>query len=124
VDRKGQGAVRAGPENKYTFEEEAMPFKPSEKEEEYILRQEWDRRKMVEQERQNLLAKEERERLKKLHHMKCCKCGMEMISLDFKGITVDRCTNCEGLYLDKGELEAILSKDKSVIDRVFNAFRE
>jgi len=62
-----------------------MPFKPSEKEEEYILRQEWDRRKMVEQEKQKLLAKEEKERLKKLHHMKCCKCGMEMISLDFKG---------------------------------------
>jgi len=62
-----------------------MPFKPSEKEEEYILRQEWDRRKTVEQERQKLLAKEEKERLKKLHHMKCCKCGMEMISLDFKG---------------------------------------
>jgi Zn-finger nucleic acid-binding protein len=57
-------------------------------------------------------------------HMKCCKCGMEMISLEFKGITVDRCTGCEGLYHDKGELEAILKKDKSVIDRVFNAFRE
>jgi Zn-finger nucleic acid-binding protein len=47
-----------------------------------------------------------------------------MISLDFKGITVDRCTGCEGLYLDKGELEAILNKDKSVIDRVFKAFRD
>lgn len=101
-----------------------MGFKPSEKEEEYILRQEWDRRKQVEQERQNRLAKEERENLKKLHYMKCPKCGMEMISLDFKGIVVDRCTNCEGLYLDKGELDAILKKDKSVIDRVFNAFRD
>jgi len=67
-----------------------MGFKPSEKEEECILRQEWDRRKKAEQEKQNRLAKEERERRKKLHHMKCCK--------------------------DKGELEAILTKDKSVID--------
>jgi hypothetical protein len=101
-----------------------MGFKPSEKEEEYILRQEWDRRKQVEQEKANRLAKEEREHLKKLHFMKCPKCGMEMISLDFKGVVVDRCTGCEGLYLDKGELDAILKKDKSVIDRVFNAFRD
>jgi Zn-finger nucleic acid-binding protein len=115
-------AIRRG--KTIPFEEEAMGFKPSEKEEEYILRQEWDRRKKAEQEKQNLLDKEEKERLKKLHHMKCCKCGMEMISLDFKGITVDRCSGCEGLYLDKGELEAILKKDKSVIDRVFKAFRE
>jgi uncharacterized protein len=101
-----------------------MGFKPSEKEEEYILRQEWDRRKKVEQEKQSHLARSERERLMNLHHMKCCKCGMEMISLGFKGITVDRCTGCEGLYLDKGELEAILNKDRSVIDRVFKAFRD
>lgn len=105
-------------------EGEARGFKPSEKEEECILRQEWDRHKKAEQEKQNRLAKEERERLKKLHHMKCCKCGMEMISLEFKEITVDRCPGCEGLYLDKWELEAILNKDKSVIDRVFNAFRD
>ena len=101
-----------------------MGFKPSEKEEEYILRQEWERRKKVEQEKQNRLAQEEKERRKALHHMKCCKCGMEMIGLDYKGITIDRCTGCEGIYLDKGELEAILNLDKSLIDRVFKAFRD
>lgn len=101
-----------------------MGFKPSEKEEEYILRQEWERKKVAEQEKQDQLAKEEKERRKNLHHMKCCKCGMEMVSLEFKGITVDRCTGCEGIYLDKGELEAILSKEQSVIDRVFGVFRD
>lgn len=101
-----------------------MGFKPSEKEEEYILRQEWERKKVAEQEKQNQLAKEEKERRKNLHHMKCCKCGMEMVSLEFKGITVDRCTGCEGIYLDKGELEAILDKEQSVIDRVFGVFRD
>lgn len=101
-----------------------MGFKPSEKEEEYILRQEWERKKVAEQEKQNQLANEEKERRKNLHHMKCCKCGMEMVSLEFKGITVDRCTGCEGIYLDKGELEAILDKEQSVIDRVFGVFRD
>ena len=33
-----------------------MGFKPSEKEEEYILRQEWDRRKQAEQEKASRLA--------------------------------------------------------------------
>jgi hypothetical protein len=48
-----------------------MGFKPSEQEEEYILRKEWERRKKVEEEKQKHLAREERERLKALHHMKC-----------------------------------------------------
>ncbi len=101
-----------------------MPFKPSDQEEEYILRQEWDRKKRAEEEKRKRLAEEEKTRLRELHHMKCPKCGMELLSLDYKGITVDRCSGCEGLYLDKGELEAILKLDKTFIGRLFEAFRE
>ena len=101
-----------------------MGFKPSDQEEEYILRQEWDRRKKAEEEKRNRLAEEEKRRLRELHYMKCPKCGMELLSLDYKGITVDRCSGCEGIYLDKGELESILKLDKSFLGRLFEAFRE
>jgi hypothetical protein len=60
------------------------------------------------------LAKEElraREELKKLHWMCCPKCGHQMDEQDLKGILVDVCTLCEGIYFDRGELEDLLKKN-------------
>jgi hypothetical protein len=53
---------------------------------------------------------EERERLKKAHFMKCPKCGHDLKEENVGGVTVDRCTFCEGIYLDAGELEALFLK--------------
>jgi hypothetical protein len=53
---------------------------------------------------------EERKRLRDLHYMKCPKCGHDMKAEDVVGVEVDRCTFCEGLYLDAGELEQVFSK--------------
>lgn len=47
----------------------------------------------------------ERKRLKDLHYLKCPKCGHDMKEEAVEGVTVERCTFCEGLYLDAGELE-------------------
>jgi len=54
--------------------------------------------------------------------MKCCKCGMEMISLDFKGSPSIDARTARG-STRQGGTRAILNKDRSVIDRMFNAFR-
>lgn len=53
---------------------------------------------------------DERRKLKELHYMRCPKCGHELKPEDFGGVTVDRCTFCEGVYLDPGELEQIVLK--------------
>ena len=53
---------------------------------------------------------DERKRLKDLHYMKCSKCGHDMAEEDLEGVKVDRCTFCEGIFLDAGELDAILLK--------------
>ena len=37
--------------------------------------------------------------------MKCPSCRTDLKSLDFKGITLDHCDQCDGLWFDKGELE-------------------
>ena len=42
------------------------------------------------------------------HWMKCPKCGKEMEEVTLAGIKVDQCTNCMGIYFDKGELELLL----------------
>ncbi|MBN1610108.1 MAG: zf-TFIIB domain-containing protein [Polyangiaceae bacterium] len=100
-----------------------MPVRPTDKEQEYFARQEFERRKKAEQERQDALAQAERARLQKLHYMKCPKCGMDLVEIDYRGLKVDKCTGCEGVWLDPGELESVSAMDRPSLDRLFSVFR-
>ena len=42
------------------------------------------------------------------HWMRCPKCGERMEEIGLAQIKVERCTGCQGLYLDHGELETLL----------------
>jgi len=48
------------------------------------------------------------EELKRLHWMRCPKCGHPMAETDLPPVKVDTCTVCEGIYFDRGELETLL----------------
>jgi hypothetical protein len=100
-----------------------MPAKPSANEEEYFARQEAERRRKLAEERQTKLLAEERERERALHFMKCPKCGMPLEEIAFGDVRVDRCFSCEGLWLDKGELEVIQNKEGGFMGRLLNVFR-
>ena len=52
----------------------------------------------------------ELQRLKDLHFMKCPKCGHEMKEEALEGVKIDRCSFCEGIYFDAGELDQVLLK--------------
>src|SRR5262245_34677855 len=52
----------------------------------------------------------ESRRLRELHWLKCPKCGHDMSALTIEGIEVDRCGTCDGLFFDRGELDALLLK--------------
>ncbi len=39
--------------------------------------------------------------------MECPKCGAEMEILDFKGVEIDRCTRCRGIWFDRLEVESM-----------------
>lgn len=99
-----------------------MVWKPSEKEEEYFARMEFERKKKEEEEKHRKLAEEEKTKLKESHFMKCPKCGMKLIEIDYKGIKIDRCSGCEGIWLDAGELEVISKMEKTGMDRFFSIF--
>ena len=99
-----------------------MPIKPSEKEEEYFARQMFETKQKVEQEKQQNLAEVERQKAKELHFMKCPKCGMNLVEIDYKSIKVDRCSSCEGIWLDTGELARIVKLEKGALDRLFSVF--
>jgi hypothetical protein len=100
-----------------------MPVRPSENEEEYFARQEFERRKQAAADRQARIQVEEREREKALHYMKCPKCGMQLEEISFGDVQVDECFNCGGTFLDKGELEKIRQKDAGFMGRLFSMLK-
>jgi len=93
--------------------------KPTESEEEYIARIEYQRRKRVEEEKHREMAEQERLRRKELHFMHCPKCGMKLIEVDYKSLKIDRCSACDGIWLDAGELEAAVELERGLLGRIF-----
>ncbi len=100
-----------------------MVDKPSTQEEEYFAKQEYEKKRKLLEQHQTTLAAEEKKRLRELHYMRCPKCGMELIQIDYKTISVDRCSQCEGLWLDAGELKQIIEVERTALDKLFRVFR-
>jgi hypothetical protein len=53
---------------------------------------------------------EETKRLRELHFLKCPKCGHDMKEETLDNVAIDRCTRCEGVFFDAGELERAYMK--------------
>jgi Zn-finger nucleic acid-binding protein len=43
---------------------------------------------------------------------------MELIEVEYKTLKVDRCSACDGVWLDAGELEAAVKLEKSALSRI------
>ncbi len=100
-----------------------MIYKPSEKEEEYFKKQEIERLRKLQEEKKKLLKEEERKKLKELHYMKCPKCGMDLQEIEYKDIKIDKCFSCEGIFLDKGELEQVIRKEgEGILKKISKIF--
>ncbi len=101
-----------------------MSQKPSVKEDDYFFRLEIKRRKQAEQEKMARIDAQEKKNLKELHYMHCPKCGQQLFEIDYKGIAVDKCSQCDGVWLDAGELEQISKLEKNKMDSWFNVFKK
>lgn len=99
-----------------------MTIRPSENEDEYFLRQELEKRRDAVQQKQAELEEGERERLKELHFMRCAKCGAELQEVEFRGVKIDKCFSCGGVYLDDGELEQLAGRP-GWFDSMLKAFK-
>jgi hypothetical protein len=67
-------------------------------------------REKREKERAAQEAQAESKRLRDQHFMRCPKCGHEMKEEELDGIKIDRCSFCEGIYFDAGELDQIFQR--------------
>jgi Zn-finger nucleic acid-binding protein len=47
--------------------------------------------------------------------MRCPSCGGELLELDRSGVRIDACRQCRGVWLDRGELERILERERQVL---------
>lgn len=100
-----------------------MPVKPSEAEEEYYARLEFEKLKKAEAAKREQMEAAECAKLKELHHMCCPKCGMGLIEMDYHGIAVDKCSGCDGVWLDAGELEQVSKMEQGALDKWFGVFK-
>src|SRR5436189_373304 len=84
-----------------------MAEKPSKNEEEYFARRDADLMRQQRATAQQAAAAAER----RSHHMKCPKCGYDLITGEWHGIEIDQCTHCHGIWFDAGEAESLLAHD-------------
>ena len=99
-----------------------MPVKLTEQEEEYFARLEFERRRKVLDERETQAAEEERLRILAIARGRCPKCGAELVPVPYRGIELDKCSRCQGVWLDFGELDQVVAEDKGFLGGVRRIF--
>ncbi len=96
------------------------PKKPSSAEDEYFAREEIKRKEQAKIKK----GHEEREKLKRLHWMRCPKCGSELKEISFRDVSIDRCAGCGGVFLDRGELEQLAGQEGNILKSVLELFKK
>lgn len=97
--------------------------KPTKTEDEYFAKEEAEKAKRLKDKLGHEAELQEKDRIKAICHMKCPKCGGNLNEVAFRGIRIDRCSSCSGVWLDEGELEKLAgAEDHSVVGDVLNLF--
>lgn len=53
----------------------------------------------------------------------CPKCQAPMRVMERNGVTVERCTECGGIFLDRGELERLMRAEGEFNSRTYAGYR-
>lgn len=48
--------------------------------------------------------------------MQCPKCEVELLTKTRSGVEIDQCPSCQGVWLDKGELEKLIQREEDFYD--------
>lgn len=102
-----------------------MADKPTTAEEDYFAREDAIKRYKLAQEQAAQRKTDDAETLRLAHFMKCPKCGNDLQEIKHRGVEIDKCFTCNGMWLDDGELEKIAgAEDKhGLLTSVVNVFR-
>jgi uncharacterized protein len=92
-----------------------MPIdeKPSRNEDEYFAKRDAE---LIKAQRARLDT--ERSQLERqAHYMKCPKCGADLKEREHHHVKVDVCPECNGMWLDAGEIDMVRNIDRGSIGR-------
>jgi CheY-like chemotaxis protein/Zn-finger nucleic acid-binding protein len=92
-----------------------MPVKPSEQEEEYVAKRDRERRKQVLAERQPPAGAEAYQQEVAIAQFRCPTCGALLVEMHYKGIEIDKCFQCQGIWLDCGKLEPVIAREQGFL---------
>ena len=93
--------------------------KPSRNEDEYFLKLDAERIERKRAEQAKMSQNEER----KSHYLRCPKCGGHLVTEEFHRVQVDRCPECHGIWLDHGEIDAVVAhEDMGLLRRALGEF--
>lgn len=89
----------------------------------YFIREDNASRHRMHEEQRRLHKKAHDEELKALHHMKCPKCGHDLVRKRLTYIDVDQCSSCGVLVLEPGDIDSFIAEEKSVLKAFIDFFR-
>ena len=99
------------------------PIEPSDREDEYFLRMDAEKIEKKRAELDKEREEESRQKRKDTHWMKCSKCGSDLHEVNYQNVMIDTCTECQGIWLDHGELEHLAKGEakfsKGLLRKVF-----
>ena len=84
-------------------------------EEEYFTRLEAERLAK----RRDAAAQQKDAEERKTHLGRCPACGGRLKAEQYHKVTVDRCTDCKGIWFDAGEAESLLDKPAGAVQSFF-----
>lgn len=82
--------------------------KPLDVEDLYIMKIEEEKLKKLRAECDQKREEDRKKFQKESHWMKCPKCGADLEEVDLQNIMIDKCKECEGVWLDRGELDLLV----------------
>lgn len=80
--------------------------KPSHTEDDYFAREDVEKKRKLAASVRSSMAADESRRLRELHRGHCPSCGHDMHEVKLRGVPVDICFGCNGIFLEAGEVEA------------------
>ena len=98
--------------------------KPSQPEDEWFALEEAEKKRRLALQAKQQTAEDEAARLRELHFMHCPKCGLKMHEVRIRGLDVDVCFSCGGVFLEKAEIDVIAHPlQKGIMGAILNWFK-
>ena len=62
-------------------------------------------------EQESRAAEGERQRILAVARDRCPKCAAPLVTITYRNVELDKCSSCEGLWFDSGELDKVLAEE-------------